>query len=60
MPQKINKKQVCEKTIGPSHYSAPGSQMYLILMDWDVLYKHLKPCKNEVNRAICKEINQAI
>lgn len=54
MPQKINKKQICEKTIGPSHYPTPGSQLYLILMDWDVLYLKWKPCKNEVNRTRCK------
>lgn len=24
MPQQTNKNQICEKIIGPSHYSAPG------------------------------------
>lgn len=24
MPQKTKKNQICEKIIGPSHYSAPG------------------------------------
>lgn len=41
MPQKINKKQICEKILGPSHYS--------------LLYIQLNPCKNEVNRTRCKE-----
>lgn len=34
MPNEVNKKQICGKVLGYSHYFAPESQMYLILMLW--------------------------